>query len=107
MAAGESTITLLWDAQLLPIMVKEFNNCGKQLLKSNLKVIFRREALTPPRPESISPPRALAHVTFKATRPIPAQHVDSYADDKQRAKVLFRIDDVEKDRKRTHLKRVP
>ena len=46
-------------------------------------------------------------VTFKATRPIPAQHVDSYADDKQRAKVLFRIDDVEKDRKRTHLKRVP
>lgn len=35
------------------------------MFKSNLEIIFRKEVLTPPSPESVSPFWALAHVTFK------------------------------------------
>lgn len=50
--AGSSTVVFLWNVELLPIMIKGFSNCGNQLLKSNLKAFFRREAFPPHSPDS-------------------------------------------------------
>lgn len=69
-------------------MVKEFNNCGNQLLKNNLKVIPRREALTPP--SQVDPSTlGTGPFTLRDARPIPVWHVQSYADHKQRTGVSF------------------
>lgn len=69
-------------------MVKEFNNCGNQLLKNNSEVIFRREALTLQSQVDHST-LGTGPFTLRDAWPTPVWHVEGYADNKQRAWVSF------------------
>lgn len=79
-------------------MVKEFNNCGNQLLKNNSKVIFRREALTP---QSQVDHSALGTgpFTLKDARPIPFDMWGVMQIINREPEFLFRTDEVEKNQK--------
>lgn len=75
------------------------------MLKSNLKVVFRKEALTPHSPEPITSGTGPCYL--KDARPIQSDIWRVMQIINREAEFLFRIDVVGKNRKFTHLKRVP
>lgn len=83
-------------------MVKEFNNCGNLLLKSSLKGVFRKEALTPHSLESTSAGTGPYCLEGRKACPVYMWIVTQIVN--REAVFLFRIEDVGKNRKFTHLK---
>lgn len=78
------------------------------MLKSNLKVVFRREALTPHNPKPITSGTGPCYLRVEDARPVQSDMWRVMQIINREAEFLFRIDVVgKKKRKFTHLKRVP